>query len=244
MTNRSEYQRVLLISNSTLYGSGYLDHAEGEIRSFLRGVQNVLFVPYALYDRDAYATMAQERFEKMGYSLNSIHKASDPQQAVINAEAIFVGGGNTFRLLKALYDADVLQAIRQRVGEGMPYVGSSAGSNVAGPTIKTTKDMPIVQPLSFDALGLVPFQISPHFLDPDPNSTHMGETQEERILQFLEENDTPVAGLREGAIVWADNGSYILKGSSGARIFRKGVEPVETLPGDCLDDLVNRKPML
>jgi dipeptidase E len=238
MTNRRQYQRVLLISNSTLYGSGYLDHAEKEIRRFLHGVRNVLFVPFALYDRDAYAAIAQKRFERMGYTLDSIHTAGDPQQAVINAEAIFVGGGNTFRLLKAFYDADVLKPIRQRVEEGMPYVGSSAGSNVAGPTIKTTKDMPIVQPPSFDALGLVPFQISPHFLDPDSNSTHMGETQEERILQFLEENDTPVAGLREGAMVWAQNDSYILKGSSGARIFRKGVEPVERLPGDRLDDFV------
>ena len=244
MTNRTEYQRVLLISNSTLYGSGYLDHAEGEIRKFLRGVRSVLFFPYALYDRDAYAAMAQKRFERMGYTLESIHKASDPQKEVNTAESIFVGGGNTFRLLKALYDADVLNAIRHRVEEGMPYIGSSAGSNVAGPTIKTTKDMPIVQPPSFDALGLVPFQISPHFLDPDPNSKHMGETQEERILQFLEENSTPVAGLREGAMVWAENGSYILKGSSGARIFCKGVEPVETLPGGCLDDFVNGKAAL
>ena len=241
MKERSEYKGVLLISNSTLYGSGYLDHAESEIRKFLRGVRRVLFVPYALYDRDAYAAMAQERFERMGYTLESIHKASDPQQAVNNAESIFVGGGNTFRLLNALYDARVLDAIRRRVREGMLYLGSSAGSNVAGPTIKTTKDMPIVQPPSFDALGLVPFQISPHFQDPDPKSTHMGETQEERILQFLEENDTPVAGLREGAIVWAENGSYILKGSSGARIFRKGLEPVETRPGDCLDDFVTGK---
>lgn len=119
----------------------------------------------------------------------------------------------------------------------MPYIGSSAGSNVAGPTIKTTKDMPIVQPPSFDALDLVPFQISPHFLDPDPNSKHMGETQEERILQFLEENDTPVVGLREGAMVSAENGRHTLKGSSGARIFRKGQEPVETEPGDTLDHL-------
>jgi dipeptidase E len=239
MKNMSEHKRVLLISNSTLYGSGYLDHAEGEIRSFLGGARSVLFVPYALYDRDAYASMAQKRFERMGYALESIHKASDPQQAVNNAEAIFVGGGNTFRLLKALYDADVLNPIRQRVKEGMPYVGSSAGSNVAGPTIKTTKDMPIVQPQSFDALGLVPFQISPHYLDPDPNSTHMGETQEERIIQFLEENDTPVFALREGAIVRVEKGTMLLKGSSGARIFRKGLEPVETLPGDGLDDFVN-----
>jgi len=244
MTNRSEYQRVLLISNSTLHGSGYLDHAEGEIRSFLGDVRSVLFVPYALYDRDAYTAMAQERFARMGYTLESIHKAGDPQRAVNNAASIFIGGGNTFRLLKALYDNNALNAIRERVKNGMPYIGSSAGSNVAGPTIKTTKDMPIVQPPSFDALGIVPFQISPHFQDPDPNSTHMGETQEERILQFLEENDTPVFGLREGAMVRVEKGTMILKGSSGARIFRKGVAPVETLPGDCLDEFVNGKAAL
>lgn len=229
-------KRVLLISNSTLYGSGYLDHAENEIRAFL-GVakQKVLFVPYALYDRDAYAMTANERFQRMGYELTSVHRATNPIQAVKNADVVFVGGGNTFRLLKALYDFDLLEVIRERVAQGMPYVGSSAGSNVAGPTIKTTKDMPIVQPPSFDALGLVPFQISPHFQDPDPHSKHMGETQEERILQFLEENDTPVAGLREGAMVLLENGDITLKGSSGARIFRKGLEPVETTPGQRLN---------
>src|SRR6266850_2747730 len=232
-------KRVLLISNSTLYASGYLDHAESEIRSFLGTVGQVLFIPFALYDRDAYASTARDRFQKIGYGLESIHTAADAQQAVNDAEAVFIGGGNTFRLLKALYDADVLQTIRRRVAEGMPYIGSSAGANVAGPTIKTTKDMPIVQLLSFDALGLVPFQISPHFLDPDPNSKHMGETQEERILQFLEENDTPVAGLREGAMVRVENGSMILKGSSGARIFRKGEEPVEIKPGAELGELLS-----
>ena len=235
--NKTNGKRVLLISNSTLYGSGYLDHAEAEIREFLGNIGEVLFIPFALFDRDAYTSTARERFQKMGYGLESIHTAPNAQQSVNKAEVIFIGGGNTFRLLKALYDTDVLQAIRQRVAEGMPYIGSSAGSNVAGPTIKTTKDMPIVQPPSFDALGLVPFQISPHFLDPDPNSTHMGETQEERILQFLEENETPVAGLREGAIVRAENGLHILKGSSGARIFRKGQEPVEIKPGEKLDSL-------
>ena len=237
MKSGNEHKRVLLISNSTLYGSGYLDHAENEIRSFLGNVKSVLFVPFALYDRDAYASTARERFQKMGCGLESIHTAPDAQHAVNNAEAVFIGGGNTFRLLKALYDMDVLQTIWRRVSEGMPYIGSSAGANVAGPTIKTTKDMPIVQPPSFDALGLVPFQISPHFLDPDPNSTHMGETQEERIVQFLEENDTPVAGLREGAIVRAENGSHMLKGSSGARIFRRGHDPVEAIPGEKLDHL-------
>src|SRR5262249_29283090 len=149
----------LLISNSTLYGSGYLDHAEAEIRSFLGTVGRVLFVPYALYDRDAYARLARERFNAMNYELQSVHESGDAQQAVDQAEAVFIGGGNTFRLLKALYDFELLLPIRRKVAEGMPYIGSSAGANVSCPTIKTTKDMPIVQPPLFNALGLVSFQI-------------------------------------------------------------------------------------
>src|SRR5688572_24016592 len=175
----------------------------------------------------------------MGYELTSVHNVPDQFQAVAETDSIFVGGGNTFRLLKTLYDQSLLGPIRQRVAEGMPYIGSSAGSNVAGPTIKTTNDMPIVQPPSFDALGLVSFQINPHYLDPDPNSKHMGETREKRILEFLEENDAPVLGLREGAIVRFENGRTVLKGSSGARIFRRGLDPVETLPGDQLDELLH-----
>lgn len=231
-------ERLLLISNSTLHGSGYLDHAEAEIRDFLGEVKRVLFVPFALHDRDTYAATAQQRFAKMGYELSSIHTANDPRKAVADTEAIFIGGGNTFRLLKALYDADVLEPIRQRVAAGMPYIGSSAGSNVAAPTIKTTNDMPIVQPPSFDALGLVWFQINPHYLDADKNSTHMGETREQRLIQFLEENDTPVAGLREGAMLRIEDNITLLKGSTGARIFRRGFAPVETLPGDQLDALL------
>ncbi len=237
MSNKD--RRVLLISNSTLYGSGYLDHAESEIRDFLGKVPEVLFVPFALYGRDAYASSAASRFQKMGYELSSIHTATDKQKAIAETDAIFIGGGNTFRLLKAMYDYDLLAAIRNRVNDGMPYIGSSAGSNVAGPTIKTTNDMPIVQPPSFDALNLVHFQINPHFLDPDPNSTHKGETREERIIQFLEENDTPVAGLREGAMVRVEGPSMTLKGSTGARIFRRGCDPVETNPGDQLADLLS-----
>lgn len=232
---KNETKRVLLISNSTLYGSGYLDHAEDEIRSFLGNVKRVLFVPYALFDRDTYADTAQKRFQRMGYALTSIHTAASPAQAVKDTDAIFIGGGNTFRLLKALYDFDLLGPIRERVAGSMPYIGSSAGSNVAAPTIKTTNDMPIVQPPSFDALGLVSFQINPHYLDPDPNSKHMGETREERLRQYLEENDTPVVGLREGAMLRIENGETILRGSTGARIFRNGVEPLEILPGAQLD---------
>ncbi len=231
-------ERVLLVSNSTMYGSGYLDHCAGEIRDFLGRVESVLFVPYALFGRDAYAAKARARFADLGYKLHSLHDAPHPQQAVKEAESIFVGGGNTFRLLKALYDFDLLHSIRGRVEEGIPYVGSSAGSIIAGPTIKTTKDMPIVQPPSFDALGLVPFQISPHYLDPDPSSTHMGETQEERILQFLEENDGLVVGLREGGMVRMEDGLAQLKGTGGARLFRRCEPAVEVQPGYVFNDFM------
>ena len=228
-------KRLLLISNSTLHGSGYLDHAEKEIRDFLGDAKRVLFVPYALFDRDKYAASAQARFQKMGYELTSIHTAVNPLEAVEQTEAMFIGGGNTFRLLKALYDFDLIDSIRARVEAGMPYIGSSAGSNMACPTIKTTNDMPIVQPPSFEALGLVSFQINPHYLDADPNSRHMGETREERIIQFLEENETPVIGLREGAMLRIENGGIILRGSSGARIFRRGFEPFEVAPDTKID---------
>jgi dipeptidase E len=230
--------RLLLISNSTLHGSGYLDHAEPEIRDFLGDLKHVLFVPFALFDRDKYTATARARFEKMGYELTSIHTASDPVQAVKETDAMFIGGGNTFRLLKTLYEFDLLDVIRERINAGMPYIGSSAGSNMACPTIRTTNDMPIVQPPSFNAIGLVSFQINPHYLDPDPNSKHMGETREERIIQFLEESETPVVGLREGAMLRIENGETILRGSTGARIFRRGFEPIEILPGAKLDQYI------
>ena len=231
--------RLLLISNSTLYGGNYLDHAEDEIRDFLRGARRLLFVPFALHDRDEYAGLARQRFKAMGYDLDSVHEVADARRALGEAEVVFIGGGNTFRLLIALYDLDLLLTIRERVAEGMLYIGSSAGSNVACPTIKTTNDMPIVQPPSFEALGLVPFQINPHYLDPDPASTHMGETREERIRQFHEENATPVVGLREGAMLRVEQRAVALKGRSGARVFRRGHEPVEVEPGAMLNDLVS-----
>lgn len=242
MTIPETTKRLLLISNSTLYGSGFLDHAEREIRDFLGKIGRVLFVPFALHDHNSYAAKTRTRFNAMGYELDSIHEAPDKPQAVKDAAAIFIGGGNTFRLLKALYDFQILTLIREKGEDGMPYVGSSAGSNVASPTIKTTNDMPIVEPPSFQALNLVSFQINPHYLDPDPDSKHMGETREERILQFLEENDTPVVGLREGAMVRLEKGATILKGSTGARIFRKGQQPIEVKPGTRLDNWLLNDP--
>jgi len=223
-------KRILLISNSTLYGSGYLDHAEGEIRDFLGTAKRIVFVPFAAFERGKYTEQARTRFHAMGCDLTSLHDVSNPHRILAEAEAVFVGGGNTFRLLKGLYDFDLLEPIRMAVEEGLPYIGSSAGAIVAGPSLRTTKDMPVVQPPSFESLGIVEFQISPHYLDPDSNSTHMGETQEERILQFLEENEAPVVGLREGGMVRIESNKITLKGSAGARIFRRGQPPVEMSP--------------
>lgn len=231
-------KRLFLISNSTLYGSGYLDHAEQELRDALGSSKRVLFVPFALHDRDAYAAQARKRFEAMGYALDSVHETTDAKKAVAEAEAIFIGGGNTFRLLHWLYQSELLLPIRRRVEEGMLYIGSSAGAVVAAPTIKTTNDMPIVEPPSFDSLGLIRFQINAHYLDPDPNSTHMGETREVRINQFHEDNETPVVGLREGCLIRLEQGVHVLKGKTNARVFRRGLEPVEVEPGSTIDDLI------
>jgi len=234
--------RLLLISNSTLHGSGYLDHCEVPLREFLGPVRRVLFVPFALHDRDAYAARARERLGRMGLTCASVHDAADPAAAVASAESIFIGGGNTFRLLEALYARDLVEPLRRRVAEGAPYVGTSAGSNVACPTIKTTNDMPIVEPPRFEALGLVPFNINPHYQDADPRSRHQGETREERIREFHEENAPHVVGLREGAMLRIEPPRVTLLGSTGARLFRRGQAPAEHGPGDSLDVLLEGPP--
>nr|ACO51863.1 Alpha-aspartyl dipeptidase [Aquarana catesbeiana] len=227
-------RHLLLISNSTLHGGGYLEHCQEHIQKFL-GVQvkRVLFVPYALHDRDDYARTARQKFESLGYGLDSIHEAVDPVEAVQKSEAIFIGGGNTFRLLKALYDNGLIPAIRKRVFEdGIPYIGSSAGTNVATVSINTTNDMPIVYPPSLLALGLVAFNINPHYLDADVNSRHMGETREQRISQYHEEPDTPpVLGFREGCMLLVEGNKATLLGKTKARLFLRDKEPTEHEPG-------------
>lgn len=231
-------RRLLLISTSTTHGTGYLDHCAGQIQELLGGLRRVLFVPYALSDHDGYTEKARERYARMGYELTSVHEVADPVAAVRATEALFIGGGNTFRLLARLYEKGLVGPIRERAAAGMPFVGTSAGSNVACVTIRTTNDMPIVEPPSFEALNLVPFNLNPHYLDPDPGSTHMGETREERLLQFLEENDKVVVGLREGAMLRIEGESVELLGGTGARIFRRGHPPLEARPGDPLDFLL------
>ena len=229
-----ESKRVLLLSTSTIFGGRYLDYAEDELRDFLGNVRCVLFVPFALFDHAGYAAKVRSALGALGVAVESLHESTAAGRSVREAEAIFVGGGNTFRLLNQLYALNLLGVIRARVAEGMAYLGSSAGSNVAGPTICTTNDMPIVQPPSFEALRLVPFQINPHYLDPDPASRHMGETREERIRQFLEENATPVLGMREGAMLRARGQDWELKGNAGAHFFRQGKEAVELASGSIL----------
>jgi dipeptidase E len=227
--------RLLLVSSSLCHPTGYLDHAENEIRDFLGDVERVLFLPWALFDRDLYADKVAERFARMGYEVASAHRTADPARAIEEAQAVFVGGGNTFRLLKSLYELDLLGPLRRRAARGMPYVGTSAGSNVAGQTIGATNDMPIVEPPSFAALGLVPFNLNPHYYDADPASTRKSETRDERIAQFLEENDTPVVALREGALLRVDRATATVRGSGGGRVFRRG-EPIKELTnGDRLD---------
>jgi dipeptidase E len=228
-------KRLLLLSSSRVHGGGYLDHAEAEIRRFLKGVSRILFVPYALQDRDGYVAVARRRFEALGLALDSIHQCDDPKDAVSNAEAIFIGGGNTFRLLNTLCHYELLSWIRERANTGMAYLGASAGSNLAGPTIKTTNDMPIVQPPSFAGLGLVPFQINPHYIDADAASTHMGETREQRLREYLEENEVPVVAIREPAMIHVEGDVTTLEGSAGGKIFRRGREPYEIEAGSVVE---------
>ncbi len=231
-------RRLLLISNSTMHGRGYLEHVRDALAELLQGRKSILFVPWALADHDAYADKAATAFAKIGMKLTSIHRAANALAAVGEAEAVFVGGGNTFRLLDRLQRTGVAAAIAARALQGMPYVGSSAGTNVATISIRTTNDMPIVQPATFTALGLVPFQINPHYLDADPSSTHMGETREERLRQFHEEHATPVLGLREGCCLDVRGSAMTLCGSTNARLFTRVAQPREFAPGADLSFLM------
>lgn len=223
-------RQLLLLSNSTMHGGGYLDHAVAAITELLDGRRRILFVPYALGDRAAYAEKTRARFAALGITVESLHEATDPVRAVAAAAAVFVGGGNTFRLLDELQRRDLVGPLRARVAAGMPYLGTSAGTNVATRSLQTTNDMPIVQPPSFTALDLVPFNINPHYVDPEPGSTHMGETREQRIREFHELNTAPVVGLREGAWLRIAGDRCTLGGLRGARLFTRGAEPVEHAP--------------
>ena len=221
--------KLLLISNSTNPGEQYLDYPKKNIAAFL-GEKPVkaLFIPYAAvtFSYDVYEQKVSERFREVGHEIVSIHRFSDPVAAVKDAEAIVVGGGNTWKLLKTVRDNGLIAPVREKVLNGTPYVGWSAGSNLACPTIRTTNDMAIVQPDSFEAFGLIPFQINPHYLDANPEG-HAGETREQRIEEFIEANPGLfVAGLREGTMLLLENNNLKLIGPRNIRIFKKERLPV------------------
>ena len=236
--------RLLLISNSTNAGEAYLDYPKDNIRKFLgRKKISALFIPYAAvtFSYDEYEKKVRTRFREVGHDVVSIHHFSDPVKAVMEASAIVVGGGNTWMLLKCLRDNKLIDPVRKKVTSGTPYIGWSAGSNMACPTIMTTNDMPVTAPSSFRAFGLIPFQINPHYLDVNP-AGHAGETREQRILEFIEVNrDIFVAGLREGTMFLLEGKKLSLIGPRNARIFRYGTDPMEISPGQDLSFLLKKK---
>ena len=231
---------LLLISNSTNAGEEYLQYPIQQIGKFLEGVSEVVFIPYAAvtFSYAAYEAKVQNRFNEIGVKVRSIHRAANPRHMIRNAQAICVGGGNTFALAKKMQEQGLMQAIRKKIAEGTPYVGWSAGSNVCCPTICTTNDMPIVQPESFKAIGAVKFQINPHYLDANPEG-HAGETREQRIMEYIEANPRRwVVGLREGCMLHVEGEKMELIGSRPMRIFKKGVETYEVKADDDLGFLM------
>jgi dipeptidase E len=227
--------RLLLISNSTNAGEAYLDYPKNDIREFLGNKPvKALFIPYAgvTVSFDDYAKKVSTRFREIGHDIDSIHLHKDPVKAVNEAEVIVIGGGNTFQLLKMIQDNGLIEPIRKKVLGGTPYIGWSAGSNMACPTIRTTNDMPILEPTTFNALGLVKFQINPHYLDANPEG-HAGETREARIEEFIQVNPgVYVVGLREGTMLLIENGEISMIGPRKARIFQKGSVPKELAASD------------
>lgn len=235
---------LLLISNSTNPGEDYLGWPQKEIKNYLdkHGVKKVLFIPYAgvSISYDAYEERVNAVFKSLGFDVYSIHHDSNPVQAIENAEAIAIGGGNTFHLLREMQRAGIMSAIRERVLSGVPYMGWSAGSNLACPTMRTTNDMPIVEPESFNCLGLIPFQINPHYLDAHP-SNHGGETREQRIEEFLVVNpNVYVVGLREATLLHLEDSKLSLRGRHSMRIFKNGQQPIEIEPNSDLQFLLDK----
>ncbi|MBR4994553.1 MAG: dipeptidase PepE [Alistipes sp.] len=231
---------LLLISNSTNAGEAYLQYPINQIASFLKNIDEVVFIPYAAitFSYAEYEAKVQNRFNEIGVKVRSIHRSKDPRKMIREAKAICVGGGNTFALTKKMQEQGLMKAILRKIKEGTPYVGWSAGSNVTCPTICTTNDMPIVQPESFKAIGAVKFQINPHYLDANPEG-HAGETREQRIQEYIVANPRRwVVGLREGCMLHLSDGKLELIGSRPMRIFKNGIEPYEVKAGDDLSFLL------
>ncbi|MBL4887506.1 MAG: dipeptidase PepE [Flavobacteriaceae bacterium] len=233
-------KNILLASTSKLHGTAYLEYLLPELEQLFSGVSELIFIPFARpggLSHSQYTKIAAKAFKALNIKLKGLHTFNDPIQALQEAQGVFTGGGNTFLLVTQLYKLKLMQALRETVLNGAPYLGSSAGSNICGPTMQTTNDMPIIHPPSFKTLGVVPFNINPHYQDPESNSKHMGETRATRINEFHTINTIPVIGLREGSWIRVKENEIVLKGALTARIFKAGQNAYEIDSGAPLEDL-------
>lgn len=231
---------AILASTSTLHGENYLEYLKPHLTDLYKKIDEILFIPYARPGRishEEYTSRASEAFSEAGIKVRGIHEFDNAVQAVKNAKGIFTGGGNTFLLVSELYRNKLMNVLKEVVLDGTPYLGTSAGTNIGGLSMQTTNDMPIVYPPSFKTLALVPFNINPHYLDPDPEIKHKGETRETRIKEFHGLNSQPVVGLREGSWLKIRDNKVTLKGHLRARIFKKDKVPFEIETGTDLTDL-------
>lgn len=232
-------KNIIIASTSTLHNGQYLDYLLPEIQLFFGHCSEIIFIPYARpsgISHDDYTKKVAQVFGKISIAVKGIHEFKNPIEAIEKAQGIFTGGGNTFLLVSQLYENNLVETLKKAVLNGTPYLGTSAGSNICGLNMSTTNDMPIVYPPSFTTLGWVPFNINPHYLDPVEGSTHMGETRETRILEFLQLNAEPVIGLREGSWLKVKGDSIILKGALTARVFKRNETPYEIIPETELKD--------
>lgn len=229
-------RNMIVASTSTIHGSGYLAYILPDLQNMLssQAVSKVTFIPFARpggISHDGYTQKVRQVFQPLGITVQGLHEFDDPVEGLAFAKAIFTGGGNTFQLVKTLQDLNLMNTLRKAIYSGVPYIGTSAGSNICGLSMRTTNDMPIVQPQSFKTLGALGYNINPHYLDPIPQSTHMGETREQRIEEFHAYNDIPVVGLREGSYIRVKDEKELLMGPHTARLFRKNQLPIEVPPG-------------
>lgn len=235
-------RNFILASTSTIHGSEYLSYLSEEIQSLFENIDEIIFIPYARpsgVTHDEYTETVQKFFHTISIKVKGLHNFENPENAILNAQGIFTGGGNTFLLVKQLHDLNLMKTLKNKIEKGTPYLGTSAGSNIGGVNMKTTNDMPIVYPKSFETMGIIPFNLNPHYLDPDLNSTHKGETRETRILEFLSQNDLTVIGLREGNWIRAKGNTLSVEGKEDTRIFQKDKTPFEIKPGTNLNDLLS-----
>lgn len=231
-------KNIVLASTSTLFGEAYLAYLRPVLVDLFQDVEEVTFIPYARpggISHEDYTQKAATFFASINKKVTGLHTSPNPLKTLQEAKGLFTGGGNTFLLVKQLHELGLMTTLKETVEAGVPYLGCSAGSNIGGVNMQTTNDMPIVYPPSFTTLGLVPFNLNPHYLDPDPTSTHNGETRETRIKEFHTQNDIPVIGLREGNWIRIKDRDVRTQGAQSTRIFEQGKIPYEIAPGTSLN---------